>query len=135
MFVFPGFNSNIEHRNKNYHVQTEVNSVAGKYRVNTLVYLSGSIYSSMSSELTSEESLNRETSVSAIRKQHNKIIRDLISDQLDPQKSSTDKELLDFVNLYKDAGLFSCDGKCFSNARETYRKLLLPAEEEMAENK
>lgn len=131
MFVFPGFNSNIEHRNRNFHVQTEVNSVDGKHKVNTLVYLAGSIYHSVSSELSPEESVNRETSVSAIRRQHNKIIRNLISDQLDSQKKGTEKGFVDFNGLYKDASIFSCAGSCFSDSRETYRKLIVRADEEI----
>ena len=131
MFVFPGFNSNIEHRNRNYHVQTEVNSVDGKYKVNTLIYLAGSIYHSASSELTPEECINRETSVSAIRRQHNKIIRNLISDQLESQKKGTDRGFVDFAGLYNDAGIFSCSGNCFHDTRETYRKLIVRADEEI----
>lgn len=131
MFVFPGFNSNIEHRNRKYHIQTEVNSVDGKHKVNTLVYLSGSIYHSVSSELSPEDCINRETSVSAIRRQHNKIIRNLISDQLEPQKKVAEKGLVDFAGLYKDADMFSCTGNSLSDARETYRKLIVRADEEI----
>ncbi|HRZ80252.1 MAG TPA: hypothetical protein P5044_09605 [bacterium] len=131
MFVFPGFNSNIEHRNRKYHIQTEVNSVDGKHKVNTLVYLSGSIYHSISSELLPEDCINRETSVSAIRRQHNKIIRNLISDQLEPQKKTADKGMVDFAGLYNDTDIFSCSGSCLSDARETYRKLIVRADEEI----
>ena len=123
MFVFPGFNSNIEHRNKTYHIQTEVNSVGDENKVNTIVYLSGTILTSLSSILSTENSINRETAVRAVRKQHNKIIRDLISDQLEPQKKKQDKDEIDFIGMYANRKALSFKGvfKTF----ETYRSLLL----------
>jgi len=128
MFVFPGFNSNIEHRNKTYHIQTEVNSVDDENKVNTIVYLSGTILTSLSSILSPEDSINRETAVRVVRKQHNKIIRDLISDQLEPQKKKHDKDAIDFVGMYANRKALSFEGvfKTF----ETYRSLLLYEDDE-----
>jgi hypothetical protein len=130
MFVFPGFNSNIEHRNRTYHIQTEVHTMEGANKVNTLIYLAGRIFLSVSTELSKEDSANRETATGAIRRQHNRIIRDLISDQLETQKESGSKEEIDFAHLYSGNDLFSCYGKCFDDARNTYKKLLI-----MEENK
>ena len=128
MFVFPGFNSNIEHRNKTYHIQTEVNTVDDKNKVNTVVYLSGTILTSMSSVLSQEDSVNRETAVRAVRKQHNKIIRDLISDQLEPQKKKQDQDANDFTGMYANRKALSSEGvyKPF----EIYRSLLLRDDDE-----
>ncbi len=128
MFVFPGFNSNIEHRNKTYHIQTEVNTVDDKNKVNTVVYLSGTILTSMSSVLSQEDSVNRETAVRAVRKQHNKIIRDLISDQLEPQKKKQDQDAIDFTGMYANRKALSSEGvyKPF----EIYRSLLLRDDDE-----
>ena len=128
MFVFPGFNSNIEHRNKTYHIQTEVNTVDDKNKVNTVVYLSGTILTSMSSVLSQEDSVNRETAVRAVRKQHNKIIRDLISDQLEPQKKKQDQDAIDFTGMYENRKALSSEGvyKPF----EIYRSLLLRDDDE-----
>ena len=128
MFVFPGFNSNIEHRNKTYHIQTEVNSVDDENKVNTVVYLSGTILTSLSSILSQEDSINRETAVRAVRKQHNKIIRDLISDQLGPQKKKLDQDAIDFAGMYSNHKALSSEGvfKPF----ETYRALLLHDDDE-----
>lgn len=128
MFVFPGFNSNIEHRNKTYHIQTEVNSVGDENKVNTVVYLSGSILTSLSSILSQEDSLNRETAVRAVRKQHNKIIRDLISDQLEPQKKKHDKDAIDFIGMYASRKALSFGG--VFKTLETYRSLLLYEDDE-----
>lgn len=128
MFVFPGFNSNIEHRNKTYHIQTEVNSAGDKNKVNTIVYLSGAILTSLGSVLSPEDSINRETAVSAVRKQHNKIIRDLISDQLEPQKKKNDKNAIDFVGMYSSRKALSSEG--VFETFETYRSLLLYEDDE-----
>lgn len=130
MFVFPGFNSNIEHRSNKYHVQTEVNTVDGANRINTLVYLSGRIYLSASFELSREDSINRETAAAVIRRQHNKIIRDLISDQLEPQKTVKEKEAVDFFGMYGSEKIFSCYEKHLRNPLETFKKLLISLEEE-----
>lgn len=128
MFVFPGFNSNIEHRNKTYHIQTEVNSIDSNYKINTLIYLAGRIFFSSSTELKKEDSVNRETSTIAIRRQHNRIIRDLISDQLETKEASvenTESNEIDFCGLYRENDIFSCYGKCFDNPHKTYKKLLI----------
>ncbi|HSW59261.1 MAG TPA: hypothetical protein VLJ60_00600 [bacterium] len=135
MFVFPGFNSNIDHRNKKYHVQTEVNRVDEKSRINTAVYLSGMIYFSVSSELNGDDALNRESAVSTIRKQHNKVIRELISDQLSPQKSAKDKDSVDFAGMYGNDRVFSCHSKTAYGAQEIFRKLLaVPEDEKLTDN-
>ena len=128
MFVFPGFNSNIEHRNKTYHIQTEVNNVEGTNRVNTLIYLEGRIFLSFSTELDKEDSINRDTSKIAIRKQHNRIIRDLISDQLGEKVGNTSRADIDFEGLYGKNKMFSCYNKCYGNALDTYKKLILVEE-------
>jgi hypothetical protein len=130
MFVFPGFNSNIEHRNRTYHIQTEVHTIEGINKVNTLIYLAGRIFLSVSTELGKEDSGNRETATNAIRRQHNRTIRDLISDQLEAQKESETTEDIDFAHLYSGSDIFTCYGKCFDDARNTYKKLLI-----MEENK
>lgn len=130
MFVFPGFNSNIDHRDKKYHIQTEVNTTEGVHKINTLVYFSGMIYFSLSAEMNREDSLSRDTSVSAIRKQHNKIIRDLISDQLAPQKSVQEKDKIDFLEMYKDDRFFSCHLKNQPNLQEVFKKLIVVPEDE-----
>jgi len=125
MFVFPGFNSNIEHREKKYHIQTEVNAVQGKSKINTLVYLSGRIYLSFSSEMNEEDSLTRETALSAIRKQHNKIIRDLISDQLEADTEQNVSEGIDFAAMYKDKNIFYCCSDDADNTRELLKSLII----------
>lgn len=130
MFVFPGFNSNIDHRNKKYHIQTEVNRVEGVSRINTVVYFSGMIYLSVSSEMKADDVLNRESAVSAIRKQHNKVIRDLISDQLDPQKKEKEKDSVDFVGMYGKDRIFSCRNKTVFGAQDIFRELLTVPEDE-----
>lgn len=130
MFVFPGFNSNIDHRNKKYHIQTEVNRVDGKSRINTVVYLSGMIYFSVSSELNGDDALNRESAVSTIRKQHNKVIRDLISDQLAPQRSARDKDSVDFLGMYGNDRMFSCHNRTVFGAQDIFRELLIIPEDE-----
>jgi hypothetical protein len=128
MFVFPGFNSNIEHRNKTYHIQTEVNSVGDENRINTVVYLSGTILTSTATTLSKEDSLNRETAVKAVRKQHNKVIRDLISDQLAPQKKKDNKDAIDFSGMYGNHKALSSQG--VFNSFEIYKSLLLHDDDE-----
>lgn len=125
MFVFPGFNSNIEHRNKTYHIQTEVNSVEGKNKINTLIYFQGRIFRSFSTELDKEDSVNRDTAKIAIRKQHNRIIRDLISDQLEEKAEKKSRPEIDFEGLYGKNKIFSCYNKCYGNALTTYKQLIL----------
>jgi hypothetical protein len=130
MFVFPGFNSNIDHRNKKYHIQTEVNKVDGISRINTVVYLSGMIFLSVSSEIKGDDAVSREAAVSSIRKQHNKVIRDLISDQLAPQKFVSDKDSVDFVGMYGNNRIFLCSNKTVSGAQDIFRELLTVPEDE-----
>lgn len=128
MFVFPGFNSNIEHRNKTYHIQTEVNAVGDENKVNTIIYLSGTILSSATTVLSEEDSVNRETAVRAVRKQHNKIIRDLISDQLESQKKRSDQDAIDFKGMYSNKKALSSEG--IFKPFEIYRSLLLHEDDE-----
>jgi hypothetical protein len=125
MFVFPGFNSNIDHRNKKYHIQTEVNSVKGINKINTLVYFSGMIYFSISSQMGTEDAASRETALSAVRRQHNKVIRDLISDQLAPQQTLKNNELIDFAAMYKDEKFFSCRRKSQQETRDVFKELII----------
>jgi len=128
MFVFPGFNSNIEHRNKKFHIQTEVNAVEGINKINTLIYLAGRIFLSFSNELGKDDSVNRETATVAIRRQHNRVIRDLISDQLESKNDSPATGEIDFSGLYGNNEIFTCYGKCFNKAADAYKKLLLTEE-------
>ena len=123
VFVFPGINSNIKHRNQTYHIQTEVNTVNDENKINTIIYLSGTILTSISSKLEKEDSLNRETAVRAVKKQHNKLIRDLISDQLETQKKEAAKQTLDFNEMYSHNKELSIKG--ISNPFEAYKSLLL----------
>ncbi len=130
MFVFPGFNSNIEHRNKTFHIQTEVNDAQGTNKINTLVYFSGRIFFSRSTELQQEDLANRETASIAIRRQHNRVIRDLISDQLKPQENQvTNNDEIDFEGFYGNDKIYSCYERCFDSALKTYKKLLLTEED------
>lgn len=112
MPVFPGFNSNIRHRGKVYHLQTEVNTVKGHHNISTLVYLGGEIYHSTKTELTEEQSVNEEAAAPYIRSQHQEVARHLLSGEL-VTESITEEDLnsiiiddspppLDFVDLYKN---------------------------------
>ena len=110
MPVFPGFNSNIRHRGKVYHLQTEVNTVRGQHNISTLVYLDGEIFHSTKTELTKEQAINEEAAAPYIRAQHQEIARRLLSGEL---VTATEKEddvpdivideapPLDFFTLYE----------------------------------
>jgi hypothetical protein len=128
MFIFPGFNSNIEHRNKTYHIQTEVNTVDGVNKINTLIYFAGRIFLSFSVEMKKEDTVNREVAKTAISRQHNRIIRDLISDQLEEKVEKIIEEEISFENLYEKKDMFFCSGKCYGDAQDTYKKLMLMEE-------
>ncbi|MGI6393257.1 MAG: hypothetical protein ACOX2F_00770 [bacterium] len=123
MFVFPGSNSNISHRGKKYHVQTEVNKVNGLSKINTLVYLAGTICFSLSSEMNKDDLFNRESAENAAEKQHNKVIRDLISDQLTSQKETEEAGAINFGKMYEDP-LYSCNLKSELSVREIFKTLI-----------
>jgi len=112
MPVFPGFNSNIRHRGKVYHLQTEVNTVRGLHNISTLVYLGGEIYHSTKTALTEEQAVNEEAAAPYIRSQHQEIARLLLSGEL-VTETVTKEDLaeiiiddapppLDFMDLYKN---------------------------------
>ena len=116
MTVFPGFNTNIRHKNKVFHIQTEVlSSGTEDHSVSTLVYLEGRIYHSDKSFLKRSDALHRETAATAIVKQHKEAIKKLISNQLkatDPATSASKSVAVDFLTLYQDKNYFSCgEGK------------------------
>ncbi len=112
MSLFPGFNTNIRHKNKIFHIQTEVLSTSDKHAVSTLVYLEGRIYHSVKSLLKPAESVHRETAALAIVKQHKEAIKKLISNQLAAADTAattrgTTLTIVDFTELYQEKKFFS----------------------------
>lgn len=128
MSIFPGFNTNIRHKNKIFHIQTEVLSKENSNTINTLVYLEGQIFYSINNELAQSESLHRETAALAIKKQHKEAIKDLISDQLQNDKESENISIegsINFSELYNSDELFSFSNKKTTQIKTTIKKLLI----------
>lgn len=111
MALFPGFNTNIRHKNKIFHIQTEVISAGDKNSISTLVYLEGRIFHSVKGVLPPAEAIHRETAALVIVKQHKEAIKKLISNQLSAADSAAlprgTINIVEFTELYQEKKFFS----------------------------
>ncbi len=132
MSLFPGFNTNIRHKNKIFHIQTEVLSTGDKHAVSTLVYLEGRIFHSVKSLLKPAEAVHRETAGLAIVKQHKEAIKKLISNQLAAADTAATTKgtltIVDFTELYQDKKFFSVLDIKTTNLRSLIADLMIEAQ-------
>ncbi len=129
MSLFPGFNTNIRHKNRIFHIQTEVLTSQDRHTISTLVYLEGRIFHSIKGNLKPEEALHRETAGLAIVRQHKEAIKKLISNQLiaaeTPASPRNTITVVDFMELYEEKRLFSVIGCRTVNLRNAIAELMI----------
>lgn len=130
MSVFPGFNTNIRHQNRLFHIQTEVLVSESENNISTLVYIEGRIFHSITNIMKPSESVHRETATMAIIKQHKEAIKKLISNQIAELDNSTETKLgkINFIELYKEQELFLCSKIKPQHIKSLTKKLLIDLE-------
>ena len=129
MSLFPGFNTNIRHKNRIFHIQTEVLSSGDRHTISTLVYMEGRIFHSVKNPLKADEAIHRETAGLAIVRQHKEAIKKLISNQLISAESAAAPKgtitIVDFMELYQEKKLFSITGAKTTNLRTAIAELMI----------
>ncbi len=118
-----GFNTNINHKNKLYHIQTEVNSVKDEKTINTLIYFEGQICFSEKHKINSSLTISSDLILQEVKSQHKEVIKKLISNEILSQNNT---ETVNFQQLYLKKQLFT--NKVFENefsVKENIRSLIL----------
>jgi len=132
MSLFPGFNTNIRHKNKIFHIQTEVLSTGDRNTISTLIYMEGRIFHSIKNPLKPEEAVHRETAGLAIMRQHKEAIKKLISNQLVAADAAAAPRgtftVVDFTELYQEKRLFSIAGLAIPNLKNVIAELMIETE-------
>jgi len=116
-----GFNTNINHKNKLYHIQTEINSVKEEKTINTLIYLDGQICFSEKNKINSRILQSNELILEEVKSQHKDVIKKLISNEILSDKNANS---IDFETLYLKESPFPLK-TTETSIKEKIRKLIL----------